>query len=59
VDRSADRGHRSPTTPPPSDLLRDRDAIYGNAFRRRVEGMEIREVLTAPRARGRIPSPNA
>jgi len=29
-------------------LLRDRDAIYGELFRRRVVGMGIREVVTAP-----------
>ena len=32
----------------PRFLLRDRDAIYGKAFARRVKGMGIREVLTAP-----------
>jgi transposase InsO family protein len=32
----------------PSHLLRDRDSIYGHAFRRRVRGMGICEVLTAP-----------
>jgi putative transposase len=31
----------------PSYLLRDRDAIYGDSFRRRVKGMRIQEVLTA------------
>jgi putative transposase len=34
----------------PAYLLRDRDAIYGDAFRQRVKGMRIREVLTAPRS---------
>jgi putative transposase len=34
------------STPP--YLLRDRDSIYGHAFRQRVKGMGIREVLTAP-----------
>jgi Integrase core domain len=34
----------------PSYLLRDRDAIYGEAFRQRVKGMQIREVLTAARS---------
>ena len=33
----------------PSHLLRDRDKIYGHAFRQRVKGMQIREVLTATR----------
>ena len=32
----------------PSYLLRDRDSIYGDAFRQRVKGMGISEVLTAP-----------
>ena len=31
----------------PAYLLRDRDAIYGDAFRQRVKGMRIQEVLTA------------
>ncbi len=43
----------------PSYLLRDRDNVYGHAFRRRVKGMGILEVLTAPKAHGRIPSPSA
>ncbi len=34
----------------PRYLLRDRDTIYGEEFARRVKGMGIREVLTAPRA---------
>lgn len=34
----------------PRYLLRDRDGIYGCAFRRRVKGMGIEEVLTAPRS---------
>jgi putative transposase len=34
----------------PSYLLRDRDTIYGHAFRQRVEDMGIREVLTAPQS---------
>jgi transposase InsO family protein len=29
-------------------LLRDRDAIYGDVFRRRVAGMGITEVITSP-----------
>jgi putative transposase len=32
----------------PSYLLRDRDRIYGHAFRQRVKGMGIGEILTAP-----------
>src|SRR5881396_1065765 len=31
----------------PSFLLRDRDSVYGHAFRQRVKGMGIGEVLTA------------
>ena len=34
----------------PAYLLRDRDAIYGDAFRQRVNGMRIGEVLTAARS---------
>ena len=34
----------------PKYLLRDRDAIYGEEFARRVTAMGIREVLIAPRA---------
>ena len=34
----------------PRFLLRDRDNIYGGEFRRRVTGMRIAEVLTAPRS---------
>jgi hypothetical protein len=32
----------------PAYLLRDRDTVYGDAFRPRVKGMGIRKVLTAP-----------
>jgi putative transposase len=32
----------------PRWLLRDRDAIYGDAFRRRVSGMGVEEVLSSP-----------
>ena len=32
----------------PSYLLRDRDTVYSHAFRHRVKGMRIEEVLTAP-----------
>jgi putative transposase len=32
----------------PRYLLRDRDQIYGEEFRRRVAGMKIEEVITAP-----------
>jgi putative transposase len=34
----------------PSYLLRDRDTVYGHPFRRRVKGMRISEVLTAPQS---------
>jgi hypothetical protein len=34
----------------PSYLLRDRDHVYGLAFRQRVTGMQILEVLTAVRS---------
>ena len=34
----------------PRWLLRDRDAIYGAVFRRRVAGMGIGEVITSPRS---------
>jgi len=34
----------------PRYLLRDRDAIFGNEFRQYLAGMEIHEVLSAPRS---------
>ena len=34
----------------PGYLIRDRDSIYGAAFRRRVRSLDIEEVLTAPRS---------
>jgi transposase InsO family protein len=34
----------------PSYLLRDRDTVYGAAFRQRVKGMGIAEILTAPQS---------
>src|ERR1700676_57152 len=34
----------------PKYLLRDRDAIYGSAFQRRVKSMGIEQVLSAPRS---------
>jgi transposase InsO family protein len=34
----------------PRYLLRDRDCIYGVAFRQRVQHMSIKEVLTAPQS---------
>ena len=35
-------------TTAPRWLLRDRDAIYGDAFRRRVAGLGMDEVLLSP-----------
>ena len=35
---------------PPRLLLHDRDGVYGTAFRGRVNGLGIRELLTPPRA---------
>ncbi len=34
----------------PRYLLRDRDGIYGDEFRERVEGMGVKEMLTAPQS---------
>ena len=34
----------------PRYLIRDRDSIYGDRFRRRVAGMNINEILIAPRS---------
>jgi putative transposase len=34
----------------PRYMIRDRDGIYGETFRRRVESMGIKEVLTAPQS---------
>jgi hypothetical protein len=45
----SDRG-QLPHDTAPSYLLRDRDAIYGDAFRHRVTGMQIQEVLTVTRS---------
>jgi len=39
-----------PFDQPPRYLLRDRDAIFGDEFRRQVRDMGIREVLSAPRS---------
>jgi len=38
----------------PRHMIRDRDGIYGQEFRRRVEGMGIEEVVTARNRPGRI-----
>jgi putative transposase len=42
--------HAFPDETGPAYLLRDRDAIYGADFPRRVERLGIRQVVTAPRA---------
>ena len=34
----------------PTCLLRDRDAVYGDTFRKRVKGIGITELLTAPQS---------
>jgi putative transposase len=39
----------------PRYLLRDRDRIYGAAFRQRIKHMGIKEVRSAPGVPGRIP----
>ena len=39
----------------PGFVLRDRDCIYGQTFRRRVAGMGIKEVLIAPRSTWEYP----
>jgi len=39
-----------PWESPPKYLLRDRDAIYGEAFRRRVASLGLEQVLSAPRS---------
>jgi putative transposase len=40
----------------PGSLLSDRDQIYGEEFRWRVPGMQIEEVITAPRSPFQHPS---
>jgi transposase InsO family protein len=39
----------------PKYMIRDRDGIYGNQFRRRVSGIGIDEVITAPHSPGQNP----
>jgi putative transposase len=39
-----------PEETPPRYLLRDRDQIYGEEFRRRISGIKIEEVITAARS---------
>jgi putative transposase len=34
----------------PTFMIRDRDCIFGDQFRRRVQGLGIEEILTAPRS---------
>jgi len=34
----------------PRFMIRDRDCIFGDQFRRRVQGLGIEEILTAPRS---------
>ncbi len=34
----------------PRYLLRDRDSVYGDVFKRRVAGLDIEQVVTAPRS---------
>src|SRR5437588_2223761 len=41
---------RFPSTAHQSNLLRDRDRIYGYEFRKQLEVMDIEEVLGAPRS---------
>jgi putative transposase len=48
-----------PDNSAPSYLLRDRDQVYGQQFRHRVKRMQIKEVLTAHTALGKIRSPSA
>jgi putative transposase len=47
MDGPTARG-RLPDDSLPSYLLRDRDTVYGDAFRQRAKGMGIAEILTAP-----------
>jgi hypothetical protein len=39
----------------PRYLLRDRDAIYGEAVRRRIKNLSIEELVSAPRSPWQIP----
>ena len=54
--------HAFPDDSAPAYLLRDRDTVYGDAFRQCVKGMRSRDVLTAaqsPRQNPRHQSPDA
>ena len=44
-----------PWQPPPEYLLRDRDAIYGHHFRKRVRSLGIKECPVAPRSHWQNP----
>jgi hypothetical protein len=48
-----------PENTAPEYMIRDRDGIYGEVLRGRVQGMGIQEVLTAPGPPGRIRMRNA
>ena len=39
-----------PWDPPPKYVLRDRDRIYGEIFRRRIKSLGMKEVLIGPRS---------
>jgi putative transposase len=39
-----------PENTAPEHMIRDRDGIYGEAFRHRMESIGIKEVLTAPQS---------
>ena len=47
----------SPEDTAPRYMIRDHDGIYGDQFRRRVEGMGIDEVVTAPQSPWQNPYP--
>ena len=49
MDRAANPGS-VPFETAPKYLLRDRDGVYGEAFRQQVAVMNINEVLSAPRS---------
>jgi len=49
MDRAQQMLEAFPFDTAPKYLLRDRDGIYGEAFRQQVAIMNIKEVLSAPR----------
>ena len=55
LDCAAEIVEAFPDDSAPRYLLRDRDGIYGDEFRRRVKGIGIAEVLAAPARLGRTP----